>query len=498
MHQASFWTNSEHLVLILMPRVVMITEGTYPYFGGGVSRWCHVLLSRLPQFEFSILAIVPPQRVTEKFVLPQNVVRVVQARIGDLSVFKEIKDIKLNNQSIVEFVNETRALHAGLLNSDLTSSLATAQKLFPKLQDNPVAFWRHKSGLKYLKERYKVLNPGIPFYKWLVYWKNTHALHLSLLAQKIPKGDLYHATNSGWAGLLGMIGANRYRKPLILTEHGIALRERGIAIEQWEEAPTHERLSLARISMRISQLVYESATLITSVCKANKDWLVNNLGIPDHKIVVTYNGVDIDLFTPVTMPKTPSKIVATIARIFPLKDIKNLIKAASMVSRKMPDLKFVVVGDPADHNYYKECVELVNELRLQNFEFVGGSSNVMAWYNRMGLFVLPSVSEGFPLTTIEAMSCGTPVIVTNVGGAAEPIRVGKRSCGLVVPPSNPAKLAEAILFIYENLRHYPILSRNARILAEKYFSESKFVQEYQNIYDKHLRHMTDRNEGISN
>ena len=484
--------------VIIVPHIVMITEGTYPYFGGGVSRWCHVLLTRLSQLNFTIVAIVPPKKMTEKFVLPQNLVQVKQVRIGDQSQFKEISEAGVNGNQIKELVRENIDLHRAFMNSDLASALMTTQKLFPKIQDNPVTFWRHKSGLKYLEERYKDIKPDIPFYKWLVYWKNTHALQMSLVAQKIPKGDLYHATNSGWAGILGLLGAQRYGKPLLLTEHGLALRERGMAIEQWDGTPTHERLSLARISMKLGQLVYEAAKQITVVCKANKDWLVRNLRIPEHKIVVTYNGVDIDTFKPVEMPKTPSKIIVTIARIFPLKDIKNLIKAASIVSRKRSDLKFVVVGDPADRKYYKECLNLINALNLQSIEFVGRSSNVIAWYNRMGLFVLPSISEGFPLTTIEAMSCGTPVIVTNVGGAAEPVKVGRRSCGLVVPPSNPSKLAEAILFMYENLHYYRTLSQNARKLVETYFSETKFVQGYQNIYDELLANRTDRNEGTSN
>ncbi|MFQ6125222.1 MAG: GT4 family glycosyltransferase PelF [Candidatus Heimdallarchaeota archaeon] len=481
-------------VVIIVPHIVMITEGTYPYFGGGVSRWCHVLLTKLSQFKFTIVAIVPPKKVIEKFVLPQNLVQVKQVRIGDLSQFKGIDKAVVNGNQINEFIKENIEMHKAFISSDLASALKTTQQLFPKIQDDPVTFWRHKSGLKYLEERYKDINPEIPFYKWLVYWKNTHAMHLSLVVQKMPKGDLYHATNSGWAGVLGLLGAQRYGKPLLLTEHGLALRERGIAIERGEETPTHERLSLARISMRLNQLVYEAANLITVVCKANKDWLVQNIGIPEHKIVVTYNGVDIKTFKPVELPKMPSKIIATIARIFPLKDIKNLIKAASIVSRKKPELKFVVVGAPADREYYKECLNLVNDLNLQSVEFVGTSSNVIAWYNRMGIFVLPSISEGFPLTTIEAMSCGTPVIVTDVGGAAEPVKVGRRSCGLVVPPSNPSKLAEAILFLYDNLHYYRTLSLNARKLVETYFSETKFVQEYQKIYDELLSNMTDRNE----
>ena len=471
---------------MIVSHIVMITEGTYPYFGGGVSRWCEVLLKRLTKFKFTIMAIVPPQKVTEKFVLPDNVVDVIQVRIGDLAQFKPLEDVEISENHIKELIEYTKALHETFAKDDLSTALDVIAHYFPKLQNNPIAFWSHENGLKYLEERYRLLEPDLPFYQWLVFWRNTHALHMSLIAQQIPEADLYHGTNSGWAGLIGMLGAKQYGKPLMLTEHGIALRERGIAIEQWEEAPTYERLSLAQISMRLGQLIYETSSLITVVCKANKDWLVQNLRIPEHKIEVTYNGVDIDLFKPDKLPKEPTNIVATIARIFPLKDIKNLIKAAHIVSRKRPEITFVVVGSPADRQYYNECLDLVNDLNLQSFEFVGSSSSVIAWYNRMGIFVLPSMSEGFPLTTIEAMSCGTPVIVTDVGGAGEPIRIGKRSCGLVVPPSNPTRLAEAILFIYENLRHYKVLSLNARKLAEVYFSEAKFVQEYENIYDRLL------------
>ncbi|MCD6514518.1 MAG: GT4 family glycosyltransferase PelF [Candidatus Odinarchaeota archaeon] len=455
-------------------RVAIITEGTYPTTLGGVSYWVHNLIDGMPDIEFVVVAIVPTKEPTIRFAKPPNLKEIIFVPVPHkLEEFSDIEKTDL----VDEMVEEIIQFHKNIKNFKFVEAYKNLKKVYPIFLDNPMKIWRHKLLWKFLEEYYKKINPKTAFFKWLVSWKNTHAPLLSLLATKMPEADVYHATNSGYPGLAALLGKILYGGRTLVTDHGLFIRELRIRIES-SLLDKIEKLLWIRTGVSISIMNYHLFDLVTTVCEFNKRWVIENVGIPAKKIKVVYNGIDTDYFRPLLVPRDPY-LVGTIARVYDIKNIKDFIKAAKYVVKRVPEAKFVVIGPVDDPVYWDECNRLVEMLDLkEKFQFIGPTTNTLFWYNSISVFVLSSASEGFPLSTIEAMACGTPVIVTDVGGAGE--AVGK--CGFVVPPYNPRKLGEKIVWLLTHQKEREQMGLCARERAVKYFSQKKFIREFKKIY----------------
>lgn len=164
------------------------------------------------------------------------------------------------------------------------------------------------------------------------------------------------------------------------------------------------------------------------------------------KITVIHNGADTNQFEPRPMiddgewqTDTPQKglVVGTVSRLSPEKGVGYFVEAASEILRELPDTRFLVVGDGPLRN------ELEGRAPHQQMRFVGAQSDVAAWLNRMDIFVLSSLAEGFPLAIAEAMACELPVVASDVGGVFEIVVQGET--GMRVPPGDAHALAGAVL-----------------------------------------------------
>src|SRR5205085_2381650 len=106
--------------------------------------------------------------------------------------------------------------------------------------------------------------------------------------------------------------------------------------------------------------------------------------------------------------------VVAAARVFPLKDLETMIRAAEVARREIPDVHFVVYGSlDADVPYVEGCRALVAELGLEaTFEFGGFHPKPAEVYVEGDISALSSISEGFPFTVLESMACARPVVAT--------------------------------------------------------------------------------------
>ena len=186
-------------------------------------------------------------------------------------------------------------------------------------------------------------------------------------------------------------------------------------------------------------------------------------GFPRQKMLVIPNGFDTEVFKPDRKKgeklrgewgvPLQAKLVGIVGRLDPMKDHQNFLRAAAqvcrhaddaaigLVSRTAHDARFVCVGDgPAD--YRKELKILANDLGLADrLIWQGATADVAAVYNALDVLVSSSRAEGLPNVVGEAMSCGVPCVVTDVGDSRR--LVGDR--GIVVAPRDSAALAEGIL-----------------------------------------------------
>ena len=174
-------------------------------------------------------------------------------------------------------------------------------------------------------------------------------------------------------------------------------------------------------------------------------------GYPPDKMVVISNGIDTERFQPDSEAgaKVRSEwgisentiLIGLVGRLSPMKDHPTFLQAAALLSKEREDVRFVCVG-VGEENYAKELYQLADDLGIsEKILWAGGRSDMPAVFNALNIACSSSSDgEGFANVVGEAMACGVPCAVTDVGDSAW--IVGDK--GIVVPPKNPEALKTAI------------------------------------------------------
>jgi glycosyltransferase involved in cell wall biosynthesis len=155
-------------------------------------------------------------------------------------------------------------------------------------------------------------------------------------------------------------------------------------------------------------------------------------------------------------------VIGMVGRLDPMKDHSNFLRAAALLSRDRIDLRFVCVGGgPRDYSDRLERlgIELGLEKRLI---WEGTRSDISEVYNAFDLATSSSSGEGFPNVVAEAMACGIPCVVTDVGDSAAIVGM----LGIVVPPADPERLARAWDMALRQIEPTTALQTRQRIIDE--------------------------------
>jgi len=305
---------------------------------------------------------------------------------------------------------------------------------------------------------------------------------LTVLTVHIPPVDIVHAASGGICSILGMIG-RRSGSAFLLTEHGVYLRERLLALAR-EETSYFSRVFQARFAQCITEMSYFYADRIAPGSNYNHRWELHG-GAKPEQIGTIYNGPDPCEFTPAWnhRPADAPPTIVWLGRIDPLKDLETLIRAAAIVHQEMPRVKFVLYGkSPKGNEWYEErCHGLRDELGLkETVIFAGFAASAEAAYNEGDFAILSSISEGFPYSVVEAMLCGRTMVGTDVGGVSEALE----GCGLVVEPRNPAQMAGACLLLLRNADLRREYGEQARKKALERFSMQQCNAAYLASYQR--------------
>lgn len=488
-------------------RVLLCTEGTYPFVGGGVSVWCHTLCTALPQVAYTLWAITGNPYVTPRYELPPNVRRLVHIPLWEMLEPAEyiqpdmlMREIYLRRQATTDEVIEAefvpllrcflRGMQAPYADSEgYGEVIHRLWRYFQTYDWNTT--WKSRQAWNAFVE--EVLHPYkeraeefLPFeqpnvfdlttaMRWMYYF-------LMPLNAPVPETDIVHATIAGFAGLAGIIAKYEYGTPFLITEHGVFIRERYIAISEAPFTPFAKRF-LLNMTALISRLCYRHADMIAPVANFNRRWEIR-YGADPAKIETIYNGIDPDVFRP--KPKPPKTAhrptVVAAARVMPIKDIETMIRAAAVARESIPDVHFIVYGSlNADQDYVERCRRLIAELNLENtFEFGGFHSRPSEIYTEGDISVLSSISEGFPYTVLESMACARPVVATDVGGVREALE----GFGIVVPPRDPEALGEGVVKLLRDDTLRLELGRKAREQVLLKFRVSQAVENYRQLYQR--------------
>ncbi len=281
--------------------------------------------------------------------------------------------------------------------------------------------------------------------------------------------DVLHAHNIFFFTSLVAAGAKRLvRKPLVVTMHLGPVNMLDGLVGRVTRA--YERT--------IGRWILRSGNQVIAVSKAVKNHAIN-LGVPEGKVTVIPNGVDLREFSPrANRSERKVKKIAFVGRLFPNKGVCYLVKAAPAILSKYP-VEFVIVGDGP---LRREIEKMTDRLGIgKAFRFIRWTPYITDVLSDCDIFVRPSLTEGMPLTILEAMACSLPVVATSVSGTPELIIDGVT--GLLCPPKAPAGLSDAILALIGNPDEAARLGNNARKFVERYHSWREISDNTRRVYD---------------
>ncbi|GAX92060.1 glycosyltransferase [Effusibacillus lacus] len=203
--------------------------------------------------------------------------------------------------------------------------------------------------------------------------------------------------------------------------------------------------TLYKIECKLSRF----ADLIIANSYAGMEYSIKQ-GFPAQKMIVVPNGINMEQFGLDLESKNQMRrvwgisedetLIGMVGRLDPMKDHSTFLKAATLLVKEITNVRFVCVGEgPLD--YKRQLQEEAETLGLsKHLLWIGNVNDMSAVYNALDILTLSSYGEGFPNVIGEAMACGVPCVVTEVGDSARIVG----DTGVVVPPKSPDQLAEGL------------------------------------------------------
>jgi glycosyltransferase involved in cell wall biosynthesis len=459
------------------PRILLTTEGTYPYALGGVSSWCDLLVRGLTEFDWSVLPIIAPHGREPLYELPRHV-----REVGPIEVWSEQLPRGRSRGPRAELPG---VLVRGLLGWNGDSAAVLEEWLWCR---------RHPAGVRrvfrsgggwaaFLDGLREVLDERVPeagtpprldlveaaaLYQTL-YWIARTA------TEPTPPADVLHVTAAGWSAIPALVHKALHGTPMVLTEHGVYLREAYLAAARGGGAPG-ARFTATRLARGLARAAYAGADVICPVTDANAYWEMS-LGIDPAKILVLYNGLR---QTEPPLPPPGTRLVVSVGRIDPLKDIHTLLRVAAETLRVVPDARFQHYGTvtEGEEAYGHSCDALHERLGLgDRFRFMGRTTDPNGVVRAADVVLMTSISEGLPMSVLEAMSQGRPIVATCVGGVPDVVK----GCGALVAPGDDHSLAMAVVMLLRNPELGWKLGQRGHDRLGRIFNEDACVEGYREL-----------------
>ncbi|WP_175409598.1 GT4 family glycosyltransferase PelF [Streptomyces sp. TRM64462] len=462
--------------------VTLLTEGTYPHVHGGVSTWCDQLVRGMPEVDFQVLALTGSGREPVTWQLPPNLYRHTSYPLWGPAPGRSRPLFGREKRRFIDTYE--RFLLAVLDPSAPRAHFAEGLYGLAELarRGRLSAALRSEAALRSLMWIWTMPHLETAAARPTVHDALTatdlieHALRP--LGARIPGDCVAHAVSSGLATLPALAAQHFDGVPFLLTEHGIYLRERYLGYRTEAQRWPIKALILG-FYRELNSLGYRKADLITPCNQYNRRWEERG-GAPADRIRTVYNGVDPHAF-PLAGPEPETPTLSWCGRIDPIKDLETLVRAYAIARAELPELRLRLFGPVPDGNedYRDRLEKLAADLGVTDgISYEGRVDDVARAYAAGNLVMLSSISEGFPFSLIEAMSCGRATVSTDVGGVREAIG----DTGLVVPPREPAVMAEAVLTLLRDDARRAALGRRARQRVIDQFTLRRSVDGFRRIY----------------
>jgi glycosyltransferase involved in cell wall biosynthesis len=265
------------------------------------------------------------------------------------------------------------------------------------------------------------------------------------------------------------------RPPVLFLEHG-------------RHYPDTRRLK----RVIANRLLLRRGDRVVAVGQSVRQALIDNEGIPPHRVDVIYNGINLSAFDPAQYDRCAVRnelgiapgefFIMQVARLDYLKDHATAVRTMKRVTERRPEARLLLIGEGPLRGTIEE---LVAQLNLgQAVRLLGLRCDVRRLLPAADLFLLTSISEGIPLTVIEAMAAGLPVVSTRVGGVPEV--VDDERTGLLAPAGADDALAEKVCQLLDNAPERQRMSQRGRLRGAAHFSDQSMDSRYRELYNEML------------
>lgn len=488
--------------------ILLLLEGTYPYIKGGVSSWVHQLISGLPHWRFGgvFLGSRKQDYATRQYAFPDNLVL-----FEEHYLFDEEDEVPLRPPRIPSGAQERYAQLHDALRAGQVDAFNAEQLLKPHSMLGQSAFLHGEPSWRYITEVYdaSASEPSFVDYFWTIRNMHKPLWVLARAARDLPRARLLFSPSTGYAGLLGMFGAQRQQLPFVLMEHGIYTKERRIELmnADWiadtraplQRDPTeisHLRELWIRFFESIGRQVYVHADPIISLFEAARRQQVRE-GADAASTRIIPNGVDVAGLASLRRPAgtPPPPVIALLGRVVPIKDIKTFIRAAHLLHQRLPDAQAWIIGpEDEDSGYSRECHSLARALGMQESLRFLGFQRIHDVLPKVGMLVLSSISEGLPLSVLEGFAAGLPSVTTDVGACAELIHGRETepedrklgSAGAVVGLADHVALAERCIELLTDQERYAAAVQAAIARVERYYDRPAMLATFDRLFAERL------------
>jgi glycosyltransferase involved in cell wall biosynthesis len=253
---------------------------------------------------------------------------------------------------------------------------------------------------------------------------------------------------------------------LISTQHGMPEYHGG------------NRNGKYRLLQKLNFLLLSKAFCkVVAVSGDMKRVFLTDYGFAEDKITVIRNGTEI--LNALAPKREPAVFrIGSMGRLFPVKDYALMVEIAREVLKETDAIRFELAGDGPEKGRIQELVE---KYRMGNtFLLRGFLGNPSEFYSNIDLYINTSLHEGIPISVLDAMSNGIPVVVPRTGGFLEMLDNGVE--GYVVEGRDPKAFADRCLQVYRNPSLRNAMGFSARARVERDFSNDRMAHEYHRLY----------------
>ena len=279
------------------------------------------------------------------------------------------------------------------------------------------------------------------------------------------KFDVVH-THSSKTGFLGRIAARFTGIPKIIhTVHGFPFHQ---------FQPRYVR----KFYQTMERLASRFCDYVVFVNNSERELAIAKKIVSLNKALTIYNGIELpDIKKLKSTRKTDNFVIGSVLRFWKQKNVINTVEAAIKVCRESSKINFVFIGDGEQLN---ECIKIVDDAKMaEKIQFPGRQTNIFEWLIGFDVFLLFSKWEGLPISILEAMSVGLPIVASDIKGNNE--QVNSRN-GYLIPVNDIDKLTKVLVSLPNKKDLLNKLGDESLKIVKKKFNIHNFVSGYEKIY----------------